>query len=101
MGQNSAQQSEHILLIALDARLVEGVHRHQVSADGARLLEEIDHVAELMLVDHLKDIARDKRYWEEKRKKIHENEKRLDEVVEKYSQELHFAVRVPPVAAAG
>lgn len=37
---------------------------------------------------HLKDIARDKRYWEEKRRKIHENEKRLDEVVEKYSREL-------------
>lgn len=37
---------------------------------------------------HLKDIARDKRYWEEKRRKIHENEKRLDEVVEKYNSEL-------------
>lgn len=43
---------------------------------------------------HLKDIARDKRYWEEKRKKIHENEKRLDEVVEKYSQELQEASRL-------
>ena len=37
---------------------------------------------------HLKEIARDKRYWEEKRRKIHENEKRLDEVVDKYNQEL-------------
>ena len=43
---------------------------------------------------HLKDIARDKRYWEEKRKKIHEKEKRLDEVVEKYSQELQEASRL-------
>lgn len=43
---------------------------------------------------HLKDIARDKRYWEEKRKKIHENEKRLDEVVEKYSNELHETTRI-------
>lgn len=43
---------------------------------------------------HLKDIARDKRYWEEKRKKIHENEKRLDEVVEKYSHELNEASRL-------
>lgn len=43
---------------------------------------------------HLKDIARDKRYWEEKRKKIHENEKRLDEVVEKYSTELSEATRM-------
>lgn len=43
---------------------------------------------------HLKDIARDKRYWEEKRRKIHENEKRLDEVVEKYSSELNEASRI-------
>ncbi len=43
---------------------------------------------------HLKDIARDKRYWEEKRRKIHENEKRLDEVVEKYSTELTEASRI-------
>lgn len=43
---------------------------------------------------HLKDIARDKRYWEEKRRKIHENEKRLDEVVEKYSNELNEASRM-------
>lgn len=43
---------------------------------------------------HLKDIARDKRYWEEKRKKIHENEKRLDEVVERYSHELNEASRL-------
>lgn len=42
---------------------------------------------------HLKDIARDKRYWEEKRKKIHENEKRLDQVVERYSTELDKAER--------
>ena len=43
---------------------------------------------------HLKDIARDKRYWEEKRRRIHENEKRLDEVVEKYRQELTEAYRL-------
>lgn len=43
---------------------------------------------------HLKDIARDKRYWEEKRKKIHENEKRLNEVMEKYSAELNDAARL-------
>lgn len=43
---------------------------------------------------HLKDIARDKRYWEEKRRKIHENEKRLDEVVEKYTTELNEAARL-------
>ncbi|MEG2339416.1 MAG: Smr/MutS family protein [Odoribacter sp.] len=43
---------------------------------------------------NLKDIARDKRYWEEKRRKIHENEKRLDEVVEKYSNELSEASKI-------
>lgn len=43
---------------------------------------------------HLKDIARDKRYWEEKRRRIHENEKRLDEVVERYSNELSETARL-------
>lgn len=43
---------------------------------------------------HLKDIARDKRYWEEKRRKIHENEKRLDEVVDKYQSELNETSRL-------
>ncbi len=43
---------------------------------------------------HLKDIARDKHYWEEKRKKIHENEKRLEEVIERYSHELNEASRL-------
>lgn len=37
---------------------------------------------------HLKEIIRDKRYWEEKRKRIHQNEKRLEEVLTKYQQEL-------------
>ena len=43
---------------------------------------------------HLRDIARDKRYWEEKRRKIHDNEKRLDEVVGKYENELAEASRL-------
>lgn len=43
---------------------------------------------------HLKEIARDKRYWEEKRKKIHENEKQLDTIVEKYGDELKEASRL-------
>lgn len=43
---------------------------------------------------HLKDIARDKHYWEEKRKKIHENEKRLEEIIERYSHELNEASRL-------
>lgn len=37
---------------------------------------------------HLKEILRDKRYWEEKRRRIHDNEKRLEEVLERYKTEL-------------
>ncbi len=37
---------------------------------------------------HLQDIARDKRYWENKRQQIRQREKQLDELVEKYQTEL-------------
>jgi len=37
---------------------------------------------------HLQDIVRDKRYWENKRKEIRTKEKRLQETVEKYENEL-------------
>lgn len=37
---------------------------------------------------HLKDIARDKRYWENKRKRIRQAEKKLDQLLEQYSGEL-------------
>ncbi len=37
---------------------------------------------------HLKDIARDKRYWETKRQNIRQHEKRLEEVIEDYEKEL-------------
>lgn len=36
----------------------------------------------------LREIARDKRYWEQKRDKIRQTEKRVDELTEKYSGEL-------------
>lgn len=36
---------------------------------------------------YLLDIARDRRYWENKRRDIHAKEKRLDSVVEKYSDD--------------
>ncbi len=39
----------------------------------------------------LKDIARDKRYWEKKRQNIRLNEKRLDELIEQYEKELSEA----------
>lgn len=37
---------------------------------------------------HLKDIARDKRYWERKRQDIRRHEKRLEEIIEDYQKEL-------------
>lgn len=37
---------------------------------------------------NLQDIARDKRYWADKRKQVHEKEKRLNELTEKYETEL-------------
>ena len=37
---------------------------------------------------HLKDIARDKRYWETKRQNIRQEEKRLGELIEEFEKEL-------------
>lgn len=40
---------------------------------------------------HLKDIARDKRYWETKRMNIRQHEKRLEELIGEYENELSGA----------
>jgi len=40
---------------------------------------------------HLKDIARDKRYWENKRQNIRQQEKQLEELIENYEKELSEA----------
>src|SRR5664279_2307455 len=40
---------------------------------------------------HLKDIARDKRYWETKRQSIRQQEKRLEELMAEYEMELSGA----------
>ena len=37
---------------------------------------------------HLQDIARDRRYWEEKRRQIHEKEKQLNEQIAHYEAEM-------------
>lgn len=37
---------------------------------------------------HLQDVARDKRYWENKRQQIKEKEKRLQQLTERYEQQL-------------
>lgn len=43
---------------------------------------------------HLRDIVRDKRYWESKREKIRRNEKKLDQLVERYDHELKDASKL-------
>jgi DNA mismatch repair protein MutS2 len=40
---------------------------------------------------HLKDIARDKRYWETKRQNIRHHERHLEELIEEYERELSGA----------
>ncbi|MCU0455741.1 MAG: Smr/MutS family protein, partial [Bacteroidales bacterium] len=40
---------------------------------------------------HLKDIARDKRYWETRRMNIRQHEKRLEELIEEYEKEISGA----------
>nr|WP_320118589.1 Smr/MutS family protein [uncultured Marinifilum sp.] len=43
---------------------------------------------------HLRDIVRDKRYWENKRDKIRRNEKKLNQLVEQYDKELKDASKL-------
>lgn len=43
---------------------------------------------------HLKDIARDKRYWENKRQNIRQHEKHLEELIQEYEKELSDAKKV-------
>lgn len=62
----------------------------EILDDAANKIGE-DHVN---FDKHLKEILRDKRYWEEKRKRIHQNEKRLEEVLAKYQQELAEASKL-------
>ena len=50
---------------------------------------------------HLKDIARDKRYWERKRHNIRQHEKRLEELIEKYEKELAGAKNLGKEIIAG
>ncbi|MBE9466805.1 MAG: Smr/MutS family protein [Bacteroidetes bacterium] len=43
---------------------------------------------------HLKDIARDKNYWENKRKKIRKSEKKLEELILKQEEELNQSIKI-------
>ncbi len=40
---------------------------------------------------HLKDVLRDKKYWEGKRKKIRQSEKKLEDLMSKYEEELNLS----------
>ena len=58
------------------------------------ILEEASGKAGVKNIDydrHLKDIARDKRYWETKRQSIRQQEKRLEELMAEYDMELSGA----------
>ncbi|MEX0980970.1 MAG: Smr/MutS family protein [Bacteroidales bacterium] len=43
---------------------------------------------------HLRDILRDKKYWERKRQKIRQSEKRLEELMRKYEEELGMSEKM-------
>jgi len=60
---------------------------NDIIADATKKIGE-DHIN---FDKNLKDIARDKKYWENKRRKIHDNEKKLDSIIEKYDKELQAA----------
>ena len=45
------EQGEHVLLVGLHTRLVEGVHAKQVTTDTAGNLKEVDHLSEVALVE--------------------------------------------------
>lgn len=58
------------------------------------ILTEASEKAGVKNVDydrHLKDIARDKRYWETKRQSIRQHEKRLEELMAEYEKEISGA----------
>ena len=49
-----AEQGEHILLVAFDAGLVEGIDAEQIAGDRACLLKEVDQITEVVFI-HLID----------------------------------------------
>lgn len=61
------------------------------------ILNEASQKAGVKNIDydrHLKDIARDKRYWETKRMNIRQHEKRLEELIADYEKEISGAKAV-------
>ena len=105
--KNFAEENEGIINGAMlyDRHLMQPLFRLEIGNPGSSFAIEIARkiglpesvIAEATekagkaLVDmdkYLQDIVRDKRYWEAKRQNIRQKEKRLDEITEKYEQEL-------------
>ena len=45
------EEGEHVFLVGLHAGLVEGVHAEHVAAHAAGFLEEVDELAQVLLVE--------------------------------------------------
>lgn len=105
--KNFAEENEGIINGAMlyDRHLMQPLFRLEIGNPGSSFAIEIAKkiglpesvIAEATekagkdLVDmdkYLQDIVRDKRYWEAKRQNIRQKEKRLEEITEKYEQEL-------------
>lgn len=105
--KNFAEKNEGIINGAMlyDRHLMQPLFRLEIGNPGSSFAIEIARkiglpesvIAEATekagkdLVDmdkYLQDIVRDKRYWEAKRQNIRQKEKRLEEITEKYEQEL-------------
>lgn len=71
--------SSFALEIAQQTGLAQDVIAHAKELAGE---EHIDYER------HLQDIARDKRYWEDKRRKIHDREKILEEKIAQYEEKI-------------
>lgn len=105
--KNFAEENKGIINGAMlyDRHLMQPLFRLEIGNPGSSFAIEIARkiglpesvIAEATekagkdLVDmdkYLQDIVRDKRYWEAKRQNIRQKEKRLEEITEKYEQEL-------------
>ena len=52
-----AEQSEHILLVGLDAGLVEGVYAERIARYAAGTLEEVDQLSQIVFAEFRHDKA--------------------------------------------
>lgn len=102
-----AAQTDGIINGAMlfDTHAIQPLFKLEMGKPGSSFAFEIAHkigLPETILTDakskigqehfdydkHLREIARDKRYWEQKRQAIRSNEKKLEEILAKYQTEL-------------